>query len=485
MSSDSSTATGNATSAPLPQGSSIAIVGAGITGLSAAYYLQQQRPDLNITLLESSDKAGGILQTVERNGFLVELGPDMFTTRDSEAVELCGELGIEDQLISTNKDHRGAYIICRGKLCKMPLGWTMMTPTRMGAILKTPLLSWKGKLRVFAEVFIPRKKSGGDESLASFTRRRLGQEALERIIQPLISGIYTADPEKLSMQATLADFLAMERTGKGLIREGIKQLRSQSSQESSSGARYGAFVAPKYGMQSIIAALTKQLKTNTLKLGQRVKQLEFKNDAWQLTIEQDTQGTTTRQFDRLLLTTSSQITGRLLQDAYPELSKLIAHIPLAGVAIVTMGYRFCDIDHPLDAFGVVVPQTENRPLIAISMASQKFAGRAPQDSVLFRIFAGGALQPELLQWGEDQLIESAKQQLRELLGVNGKPIFTQVARWENNMPQYHVGHVELVDKIELELSKTPNLEIAGNAYRGVGIPLCIRNSKSAVKRLIG
>ena len=485
MSSDSSTATGNATSAPLPQGSSIAIVGAGITGLSAAYYLQQQRPDLNITLLESSDKAGGILQTVERNGFLVELGPDMFTTRDSEAVELCGELGIEDQLISTNKDHRGAYIICRGKLCKMPLGWTMMTPTRMGAILKTPLLSWKGKLRVFAEVFIPRKKSGGDESLASFTRRRLGQEALERIIQPLISGIYTADPEKLSMQATLADFLAMERTGKGLIREGIKQLRSQSSQESSTGARYGAFVAPKYGMQSIIAALTNQLKTNTLKLGQRVKQLEFKNDAWQLTIEQDTQGTTTRQFDRLLLTTSSQITGRLLQESYPELSKLIADIPLAGVAIVTMGYRFCDIDHPLDAFGVVVPQAENRPLIAISMASQKFAGRAPQDSVLFRIFAGGALQPEVLQWGEDQLIESAKQQLRELLGVNGKPIFTQVTRWENNMPQYHVGHVELVDKIELELSKTPNLEIAGNAYRGVGIPLCIRNAKSAVKRLVG
>ena len=150
-----------------------------------------------------------------------------------------------------------------------------------------------------------------------------------------------------------------------------------------------------------------------------------------------------------------------------------------------MGYRFCDIDHPLDAFGVVVPQAENRPLIAISMASQKFAGRAPQDSVLFRIFAGGALQPDLMQWDEEQLVESAQQQLRELLGVNGKPIFAQVARWENKMPQYHVGHVQLVDKIELELSKTPNLEIAGNAYRGVGIPLCIRNAKSAVKSLLG
>jgi oxygen-dependent protoporphyrinogen oxidase len=185
------------------------------------------------------------------------------------------------------------------------------------------------------------------------------------------------------------------------------------------------------------------------------------------------------------LTTSSQITGRLLQDTCPELSKLIVNIPLAGAAIVTMGYRFCDIEHPLDAFGVVVPQAENRPLIAISMASQKFTGRAPHDSTLFRIFAGGALQPELLQWDDEQLIESAKKQLRELLGVNGKPIFTQVVRWDNKMPQYHVGHVELVDKIELALSKTPNLEIAGNAYRGVGIPLCIRNAKSAVKRLIG
>jgi oxygen-dependent protoporphyrinogen oxidase len=485
MFSDSSTPTGNATTAPLPLGSTIAIVGAGITGLSAAYYLQQQRPDLNITLLESTDKPGGILQTIERDDFLVELGPDMFTTRDDEAVDLCRELGMENQLISTNTEHRGAYIICRDKLCKMPLGWTMMTPTRLGAILKTPLLSWKGKLRVIAELFILRKKSDGDESLASFTRRRLGPEALERIIQPLISGIYTADPEKLSMQATLADFLAMERTGKGLIREGIKQRRSQASQESSTGARYGAFVAPKYGMQSIITALTDQLKPNTLKLRQRVKQLEFKNNAWQLTIAQDTQRTTTHQFDRLLLTTSSQITGRLLQDTCPELSKLIVNIPLAGAAIVTMGYRFCDIEHPLDAFGVVVPQAENRPLIAISMASQKFTGRAPHDSTLFRIFAGGALQPELLQWDDEQLIESAKKQLRELLGVNGKPIFTQVVRWDNKMPQYHVGHVELVDKIELALSKTPNLEIAGNAYRGVGIPLCIRNAKSAVKRLIG
>ncbi len=485
MSSDSSTPTDHATSAPLPLGSSIAIVGAGITGLSAAYYLQQQRPDLNISLLESTDTPGGILQTIERDDFLVELGPDMFTTRDNEAFELCRDLGIENQLISTNEDHRGAYILCHGKLCKMPLGWTMLTPTRMGAILKTPLLSWKGKLRVIAELFIPRKKIGDDESLASFTRRRLGQETLDRIIQPLISGIYTADPEKLSMQATLADFLAMERTGKGLIREGIKQLRRQASQKSSTGARYGAFVAPQYGMQSIITALTDQLKPNTLKLRQKVKQLEFENDAWQLTIEQDTQEMTIQQFDRLLLTTSSQITGRLLRDVCPELSKLTTSIPLAGAAIVTMGYRFCDIDHPLDAFGVVVPQAENRPLIAISIASRKFTGRAPQDSVLFRIFAGGALQPELLQWDEEQLIESARQQLRELLGVHGKPIFTQVVRWENKMPQYHVGHVETVDKIELELSKTPNLEIAGNAYRGVGIPLCIRNAKSAVKRLIG
>ena len=485
MSSDSSTPTGNATSASLPQGSSIAIVGAGITGLSAAYYLQQQRSDLNITLLESSDKPGGILQTVERDGFLVELGPDMFTTRDNEAYELCCQLGIEDQLISTNKDHRGAYIICRGKLCKMPVGWTMLTPTRIAAVLKTPLLSWKGKLRVISELIIPRKKDTGDESLASFTRRRLGSEALDRIIQPLISGIYTADPEKLSMQATLADFLTMERTGKGLIREGIRQQRSQSAEETSTGARYGAFVAPKYGMQSIIKALTNQLQPTTLELGKRVTQLEFQNEAWQLTIQHESQGTTTRQFDRLLLTTSSQITSRLLHDNYPELSNLIADIPLASAAVVTMGYRFCDIDHPLDAFGVVVPQAENRPLIAISMASQKFAGRAPQDSVLFRIFAGGALQPDLMQWDEEQLVESAQQQLRELLGVNGKPIFAQVARWENKMPQYHVGHVQLVDKIELELSKTPNLEIAGNAYRGVGIPLCIRNAKSAVKSLLG
>ena len=471
----------NTTSATIPKNGSLAIIGAGITGLSAAYYLLQQRPDVKITIFEAADQAGGILQTVKRDGFLVELGPDMFTTREPEAIELCHELNIEDQLISTNTEHRGAYILSRNRLCKIPLGWTMMTPTRLGSVLTTRLLSWKGKLRVLAELFIRCQRTQQDESLASFTRRRLGQEAFERIIQPLISGIYTADPEKLSMQATLEPFLKMEREGKGLIRGGYKLRRQPSGDPSSSGARYGMFVAPEEGMQSLVQALTAALPADCLRLGCRVNELSSPTDGWSVGLEGEQQP---HPFDAVLMSTSSQATSPLLTNEFPELSELVGQIPLAGAAVVTLGYRRCDIDHPLDAFGVIVPQIENRPLIAISISSQKFAGRAPEECVLFRVFSGGACQQEVMQWDDQQIIESTKRQLQELLQVQGEPLFSQLKRWEASMPQYHVGHVDLVDQIEQQVAAIPGLELAGNAYRGIGIPLCIRSAKAAIQRLI-
>ena len=468
------------TAAPIPENGSLAIIGAGITGLSSAYYLLQQRPDVKITIFEASRQAGGILQTEQRDGFLVERGPDMFTTREPEAIDLCQELNIEDQLISTNTEHRGAYIFSRDQLCKIPVGWTMLTPTRLGSILTTRLLSWKGKLRVIAELFIRCQRTQQDESLASFTRRRLGQEAFERIIQPLISGIYTADPEKLSMQATLKPFLNMEREGKGLIRGGYKQ-RRLSGDPTSSGARYGMFVAPEQGMQSLVQALTAALPTDCLRLGCRVHEVSSRTEGWSVNLEDQQQP---GHFDAVLISTSSQITSHLLAKESPELSNLVGQIPLAGAAVVTLGYRRCDIDHPLDAFGVIVPQIENRPLIAISISSQKFAGRAPEDCVLFRVFSGGACQEEVMQWDDQQIIASTKQQLQELLQVKGEPLFSQLKRWDATMPQYHVGHVDLVDQIEQQVAAIPGLELAGNAYRGIGIPLCIRSAKSAVQRLI-
>ena len=462
--------------------SRIAIVGAGITGLSAAYYLHRQRPDLQISILESSSQAGGILQTTHRKGFLIERGPDMFITRDSDALKLCEELGFADQLIQTNTANRGAYLIHHGKLQKMPTGWTMMTPTQFWGIAKTPLLSLRGKFRVLWELFVRRRTDTIDESLASFTRRRLGTEAFNNIIQPLIGGIYTADPEKLSMNATLKPFIDMEREDGGLIRGGLKQLKNRNGDATSSGARYGMFVTPKDGMRSFVDAIVNALPAQTIEYGRKVTEVKTSGDTMEVTVEGET---SSRSYDKVLVTTSSQITARLLKNTFSELSANLARIPLAGASVLSMGYARKDVEHPLDAFGIVSPIKENRPLIAISISSVKFSGRAPEDHVLFRIFIGGALQPELLKLSDDELIQSTRNQLKELLGVRGEPILTEIARWTNTMPQYHVGHVNLVDSIENQLKDIPGLELAGNAYRGVGIPLCIRSGRPAAKRIIG
>ena len=469
------------TNSELAPNSRVAVVGAGITGLSAAYYLHRQRPDLQITILEVSSRAGGILQTVQRDGFLIERGPDMFVTRESEALALCEELGFAEQLIQTNPNNRGAYLVHRGKLHKMPAGWTMMTPTNLWAIARTPLLSWKGKLRVLWELFARKRKDTSDESLASFTRRRLGYEAFDNIIQPLIGGIYTADPEKLSMNATLKSFADMEREGQGLIRGGIKLLKSRKGDSTSSGARYSMFVTPKDGMQSLADKIVDALPDGTIEHGVKVSGITESDNGLEITIDGET---TSRQFDKVVLTTSSQITAKILEAGFAEISQRIGQIPLAGASVLSMGYARKDVEHPLDAFGVVCPIQEERPLIAISISSEKFAGRAPEDHVLFRVFIGGALQPELLDLNDEELIESTRQQLKELLGVQGDPLFTEIARWTNSMPQYHVGHVELVEEIESLLESVENLEIAGNAYRGVGIPVCIREGKLAAERLI-
>ena len=202
----------------------------------------------------------------------------------------------------------------------------------------------------------------------------------------------------------------------------------------------------------------------------------------EVTVEGETTG---RRYDKVLVTTSSQIAARLLSGTFSELSASLEKIPLAGASVLSMGYTRDHVEHPLDAFGIVSPIKENRPLIAISISSVKFAGRAPDDHVLFRVFIGGALQPELLDLSDDELIQSTRKQLKELLGVRGEPIFTEVARWTNTMPQYHVGHVELVDSIETQLEDIAGLELAGNAYRGVGIPLCVRSGKLAAERIIG
>jgi oxygen-dependent protoporphyrinogen oxidase len=459
----------------------IAVIGGGISGLAAAHRARELAPQAQVTIFEAGDRLGGALGTTRRDGFLIERSADMFTTREPWALDLCKKLGIADQLISTNTSHRRAYVVFRGQLVEVPEGFTLMSPAKIGPILQTPLLSWRGKLRLAAERFVRPRVSQGDESLTSFATRRFGQEAYDRLIQPLIGGIYTADPTKLSLAATLPQFLEMERQHGSVIRATRVQQRQMKSKEQASGARYGLFVAPRDGMQTLVDALVAALPSEAFRLQTPVDRLAPQMDGSWLV---HPRGAAPEAFDGVILAVKAPAAGRLLMATSPALASDLSHIAYAGAALVILGVKRAQVTHPLQGFGFVVPAIENRRILAGSFSSIKFAGRAPDDSLLIRVFVGGALQPKLLDLDDGALEQLVREELGELIGLSGAPLFCEVARWNGAMPQYHVGHLQIVEAIEQRAQMLPNFALAGNAYRGVGIPFCIHSGEQAAERVL-
>lgn len=462
----------------------IAVIGGGISGLAAAHRLLELEPSVQVTLFEASERVGGVVRTDRCGPFLVENGADMFTTKDPWALELCRRLGIEGELINTNAQHARAFVVRRGRLYPVPEGFTLMTPGKAWPIAKTPLLSIGGKLRMAWEYFVPARKDDADESLAEFVTRRLGRQAYERLVQPLIGGIYTADPTKLSMQAALPQFVEMERKHGGLLRA-IRHARPAGgpSATKSAGARYGLFVAPREGMQFLLDTLAARLPAGTIRLCTPVRSLiRRESSGWRISLAGAQQE---ESFDGVILATPAHHAATLLDEAQPVTAQELRGIPYASASIVVLGYRRDQIRHPLDGFGIVVPQIDHRRILAASLASVKFAGRAPDDRVLIRVFIGGACQPELAELPDRELQQLATQELGELLGAKGTPELCKIVRWEHAMPQYHVGHVDRINRIEQQLQGVIDLALAGNAYRGVGIPFCIRSGEKAAEKILG
>ncbi|HJT35980.1 MAG TPA: protoporphyrinogen oxidase [Pirellulales bacterium] len=458
-------------------GPRVAIIGGGIAGLAAAHRLHETAPSLSVTLFEAAERLGGALRTEQQAGYLLELGADNFITNVPWGVELCRRLGLADQLLPTRESQRRAMVVHRRKLVPVPAGFHLLSPTRMWPILRSPLLSWRGKLRVLAERFVPAANGTDDESLASFARRRLGREAFERLVQPLVAGIYTADAEKLSMRAALPRFVEMERQHGGLIRAARRAAVSDSADES--GARYGMFVAPRGGMSSIVDALAARLPAETVRLGSAVEEIApAAEGSWNLLV-----GGKAERFDAVVLAAPARAAAALLAGFDTQLAEDLRKIEYAGSAIVLLGYRRDQIAHPLDSFGFVVPAIERRGILAASFSSVKFEGRAPSDRVLIRVFLGGAERPEQMALDDDALRQMAIDELAELIGTTGEPELTRVVRWPNSMPQYHVGHVRLVERIESRATRCPTLALAGNAYHGVGVPHCIHSGERAAERI--
>ena len=463
----------------------IVVVGGGITGLAAAYRLEERRRSEQLPcealLLEAGPRLGGVIKTTRRDGFILESGPDAFITNKPWAVDLIGRLGLAERLIGTSEAHRRTFVVRGGKLHPLPEGFLLLAPTRIGPFLRSGLLSWRGKARTALDLFLPRRRPGADESLASFVRRRFGQEALSQLAQPMVGGIYTADPERLSLRATMQQFLDMEERDRSII---LALRRQQSTipknQRSESGARYSLFATLEDGLETLVEALAKQLPEGAVRLRSQVVGIAPAASSWTLRLGDGT----ALKAGGIILGIPAFQAALLTHNLDPELARELEGIPYASSLTVNLAYRREEIPHPLDGFGFVVPANEGRAIIACSFSSVKFAKRAPWNHALLRAFAGGALQPQPFDWDDQALIAAVRRDLNDLLGIRTAPLWSQVARHPRSMPQYHVGHVARVAALEQRLARWPTLKLAGNAYRGIGIPDSIHSGEQAADALL-
>lgn len=464
-----------------------AVIGGGISGLTASYRLEQLLPTASVELFEASGQLGGVLSTRREDGYLVEQGADSFIRKLPWAVELCEELGLSDQLIETNPVGRRALVVRDGRLHPVPEGFVIMRPHRIGPVLRTPLLTWRAKLRLFRERWVGSpteiKDANYDESVASFATRRLGREVFEQLVQPLLAGIYTADPHRLSLAATMPEMIESERLHGSLthaVRAKKRTAKQSDADSQESGARYASFVTLRGGLRQLVETLADRLPRENIHLDTKITSVSQTDDRqWTL---QEENGTQHGPFDGIIVALPAPRAASLLESEDSELSELLGKISYASSAIVNVVYKREQIAHDLDGFGFVVPTVEQRDIVAASFSSVKFVDRAPDDEVLIRIFLGGALQPELVDLQDDQIRQLALENLDQLLGIEGNPSQIELLRWREKMPQYHVGHVQLVESIENRAAQLDGLELAGNAYHGVGIPQCVRSGDRAARR---
>jgi oxygen-dependent protoporphyrinogen oxidase len=462
----------------------VAVIGGGISGLATSHRLTELDPELSVTLLERAERLGGVLDTQRENGYLFEWGADNFITNVPWGVDLCRRIGLGDQLLETDQQHRGAFVVRNGKLRRIPQGFIIMAPSRIWPVVATPILSPWGKLRMAFEFFVRARADDADESLAEFVIRRFGQETYDRLVQPLIGGIYTGDPQRLSLQATMPRFRDMEKQHGSLIRAIMRQAtQSSRADRQSSGGRYSLFVAPRDGIASLVQALAQRLPAGSVRLGTRVERLWQATDgSWR--VELSERGELAETYDAIVVATPAGEAARLLKPIGQQLAEPLAAIHHSGCCIVTLAYRRAQVRHPLDGFGFVVPAIERRQVISGSFASVKYPGRAPGDHTLIRVFIGGALQEGLLELPDERLVELAARELQELLGIDGPPLLHRLARMPASMPQYYVGHRERVAAVQARAAAVGGLFLTGNAYQGVGIPFCVRGGEQAAQRVV-
>lgn len=462
----------------------VAIVGGGIAGLATAYYLQREGGGaVEYKLIESSSSFGGKIASSHERGFVVEGGPDSFITQKPAATELCRGLGLGNHLIGTNDAARKIFVWSRGKLRPMPEGVMLIIPTKVTPFLRSSLISWPGKLRMGLDAVIPARRGDGDETLAHFVRRRLGAEALDKIAEPMIAGIYVADAETLSLKSTFPRFLDMERQHGSLLRGMMRQRRAATPSNGHSPNGHSGttmFMTLRDGLQELTERLVAELNPESLLLSRRVVGMKRGGDKYALRLDDGSEVGA----DAIVLAAPAYVAADLVSKIDPILASGLDRIRYVSTATVSLGFRRADVAHSMEGFGFVVPRSERRKIIACSWSSTKFNHRAPAGHVLIRVFVGGAHAEHLAEQEEDAIIEMARGELREMMGIHATPVLTQVYRWHKANPQYELGHQDRVAEIDRRAAEHPGLHLAGAAYHGVGIPDCIEDGKRVAEEIV-
>jgi oxygen-dependent protoporphyrinogen oxidase len=442
----------------------VAIVGGGIAGLAAAYELKTR--GLQARVLEAAPRAGGVILTERFDGWTIDGGPDSLLVQKPAAVALCRELGIADRLVSTLTP-RTAYVMREGELHPIVEGSFLGFPVRLRALAGSSLFTAGGKLRMAAEVVIPRG-SGDDESIAAFVRRRFGEEAVDYLAEPLLAGIHAGDVERLSMRALFPRLLDAERQSGSVIRA-FRALHVKPSPR-------GAFVSLPGGIGELVEALTAALGPDTVRRSARVGEIRR---AATYQVESDTGPVTAR---AVILAVPAYVAANLLRAFDTMLAGLCEGVPYASTATVAFGYRRDQIADPLRGTGFVVPRVERSPLLAATWVTSKWPGRAPEGHALVRAFLGGGRDPHRLERTDEELIEAARDELEEILDIEGDPLFARLYRWTRQSPQHEVGHLDRVAAIEQHLASVPGLFLTGSGFRAIGIPDCIADGRETAVR---
>ena len=465
----------------------VAVIGAGIAGLSAAESLlgraRARDVPLRLTMFEAQPRAGGVVRTERDDGYIVEGGPDCFITDRPWGLELCRRIGLEGDLVGTNPRCRRSFVLRGRRLLPIPEGFQLLAPGRLRPFMQSPVLSLAGKARAACDLVLPRGPASADESLASFVRRRFGTQALERLAQPLFAGIYSADPERLSLRATMPRFLDLEKEHRSVIL-GLRRRRGRAAAPATgtSGARYALFVTPRRGMGAIVERLEQGLPAGALRLEAPVSgiaSLPHAAGAARFRVGSPTGGG--EAFHAVIVALGARETAPLLKEIDGEVARLLGAIPYASSTTVSLGYEQDDVSRPLDGFGFVVPRLEGRRIAACSFSSVKFPERAPAGQALLRVFLRDGAVPD----GDgESAIACAREELRPILRLEAAPRLARAffAPWA--MARYEVGHLERVAEIESRLERHLGLALAGNGLRGVGVPDCVRSGEVAAERLL-